>query len=253
MEKLKIEGNGDARLSVIIPTLNEARNITETICRLKQVGCRDILIIDGNSVDGTVESAQRLGAKVVMQHGKGKGSALRQAFGNGYVDGDIIIVLDADGSMDPEEIPSFVDAIRSGAEIVKGSRFLPKGQSDDITAMRKVGNKLLVSILNFLFLTKYTDLCYGYMAFRKEAIKRISPRLTSEDFEIETEICIRAKELGIKVAEVPSFERARRYGESNLHSFKDGFRILRVIVRESLLGGTLNDISSFDNTSSNMQ
>jgi glycosyltransferase involved in cell wall biosynthesis len=250
---LKTEKDGDASISVIIPTLNEARNITEVIYKLKQVGCRDILIIDGNSVDGTSERAKRLGAKVVVQDGKGKGLALRQAFSNGYVDGDIIIILDADGSMDPEEIPSFVSAIKSGAEVVKGSRFLPKGQSEDITVMRRIGNKLLVGILNSLFLTRYTDLCYGYIAFRREALKRISSRLTSNDFEIETEICIRAKELEMKVVEVPSFEHARRYGESNLNTFKDGFRILRLIVRESLSGGTLNAVSSFDHMLSSMQ
>jgi glycosyltransferase involved in cell wall biosynthesis len=232
---LKTEDDGNAGLSVIIPTLNEASNITELIYELKKLGCRDILIVDGNSVDGTAERAKKLGVKVIMQDGKGKGAALRQAFDNGYVEGDIIIILDADGSMDPEEIPSFVSAIRSGAEIVKGSRFLPKGQSDDMTALRRVGNKLLVGILNSLFLTRYTDLCYGYMAFRREAIKRISSLLTSKNFEIETEICIRAKKLGIKVSEVPSFERARLHGESNLNSFKDGFRILKLIVRESLL------------------
>jgi hypothetical protein len=102
-------------------------------------------------------------------------------------------------------------------------------------------------------LTRYTDLCYGYIAFRREALKRISSRLTSNDFEIETEICIRAKELEMKVVEVPSFEHARRYGESNLNTFKDGFRILRLIVRESLSGGTLNAVSSFDHMLSSMQ
>jgi glycosyltransferase involved in cell wall biosynthesis len=253
MKKWKIEDDGDASISIIIPTLNEAENIDEVIYKLRQVGCRDILIIDGNSVDGTVERAKRLGAKVVMQDGRGKGLALRQAFANGYVDGDIIIIMDADGSMDPGEIPRFVRAIKSGAGVAKGSRFLPKGQSEDITAMRRVGNKLLVGILNFLFLTKYTDLCYGFIAFGRGALRRISPRLTSEYFEIEAEVCIRAKKLGIKVVEVPSFERARRCGKSNLNTFKDGFRILELIVRESLLGGTSNAALQFDHTLSSTQ
>lgn len=235
IKELNIENNSDARISIIIPTLNEAKNIGEVIYKLKQVGCRDILIVDGNSVDGTAEYARKLGAKVIIQNGKGKGLALRQAFCNGYVDGDIIIILDADGSMDPEEVPLFVSAIKSGAEVAKGSRFLPQGQSEDMTAIRRLGNKLLVGILNSLCLTKYTDLCYGYIAFSRDALRRISPRLTSDKFEIETEVCIKAKELGIKVVEVPSFEHARRYGESNLNTFRDGFRILSFIVRESLL------------------
>jgi glycosyltransferase involved in cell wall biosynthesis len=236
LEKLKIDGDGDASISVIIPTLNEVNNISEVIYKLKQVGCHDILVVDGNSVDGTAEYARRLGAKVVTQNGRGKGLALRQAFGNGYLDGDIVIIMDADGSMDPEEVPMFVSAIKSGAEVVKGSRFLPKGQSEDMSATRRVGHRLLVGILNFLFLTSYTDLCYGYIAFRRDALRRISSRLTSQNFEIETEVCIKSKELGINVVEVPSFERARRYGESNLNTFRDGFRILAFIIRESLLG-----------------
>ena len=231
---MNIENNSDARISIIIPTLNEAKNIGEVIQKLKQVGCRDILIVDGNSVDGTAEYARKLGAKVIMQNGKGKGLALRQAFCNRYVDGDIIIILDADGSMDPEEVPTFVSAIESGAEVAKGSRFLPHGQSEDMSAVRRVGNKLLVGILNFLCLTNYTDLCYGYIAFRRDALRRISPRLTSDNFEIETEVCIKAKELGIKVVEVPSLERMRQHGNSNLSTFRDGFRILALIVRESL-------------------
>lgn len=235
IKELNIENNSDARISIIIPTLNEVKNIGEVIYKLKQVGCRDILVVDGKSVDGTAEYARKLGAKVIMQNGKGKGLALRQAFRNGYVDGDIIIILDADGSMDPEEVPTFVSAIESGAEVAKGSRFLPQGQSEDMSAVRRVGNKLLVGILNFLCLTNYTDLCYGYIAFRRDALRRISPRLTSDNFEIETEVCIKAKELGIKVVEVPSFERMRQHGNSNLNTFRDGFRILAFIVRESLL------------------
>lgn len=235
IKELNIENNSDARISIIIPTLNEVKNIGEVIYKLKQVGCRDILVVDGKSVDGTAEYARKLGAKVIMQNGKGKGLALRQAFRNGYVDGDIIIILDADGSMDPEEVPTFVSAIESGAEVAKGSRFLPRGQSEDMSAIRRVGNKLLVGILNFLCLTNYTDLCYGYIAFRRDALRRISPRLTSDNFEIETEVCIKAKELGIKVVEVPSFERMRQHGNSNLNTFRDGFRILAFIVRESLL------------------
>jgi len=234
--ELNTKSCSDASISVIIPTLNEVRNIGEVMYKLKQVGCHHVLIVDGNSHDGTPEHAKRLGAKVITQNGKGKGSALRQAFDDEYVNSDIVVVLDADGSMDPGEIPMFVDAIKSGAEVAKGSRFLPEGQSEDMTALRRVGNKILVWISNFMCLTNYTDLCYGYIAFRRDALRRISSRLRSEKFEIETEVCIRAKEFGIRVVEVPSLEHARRYGFSNLNTFTDGFRILAFIVKESLLG-----------------
>lgn len=232
---MKAENNCNLRVNAIVPTLNEEESISDLIYRLRRVGCHNILIVDGNSSDGTVDKARRLGAEVIFQNGKGKGGALREAFERGCFDGDVIMILDADGSMDPEEIPSFAEAIKSGADVAKGSRFLGTGRSEDITPMRRVGNRILTGVLNFICMTKYTDLCYGYMAFKKEALKKISPHLRSENFEIETEICIKAKDLGLNVVEVPSFERARLYGQSNLKTFKDGFRILKLILRESLL------------------
>lgn len=228
----------DVRVNVVIPTLNEKENIADVIFKLRQVGCQKILIVDGNSTDGTAETARRLGAEVIVQNGKGKGGALRQAFCEGCFDGDIVMILDADGSMDPAEIPSFTQMIESGADIVKGSRFLPTGQSEDMTPMRRVGNTILTGVLNFIYFTKYTDLCYGYMAFRKEALKELAAHLESQNFEIETEICIKAKELGLRIVEVPSFEHRRRSGATNLRSFKDGFRILSLILRESLMNGS---------------
>jgi hypothetical protein len=135
--------------------------------------------------------------------------------------------------MDPEEIPLYIEAIKSGADVVKGSRFLPKGKSEDLTTLRWIGNKFLTGITNVLFLTKYTDLCYGYMAFKKDALGNLNPCLKGQNFEIETEICVKAKTLGLKVVEVPSFERVRIYGESKLRAVKDGVNILRAILLES--------------------
>jgi glycosyltransferase involved in cell wall biosynthesis len=233
----QVKGNSlrDTRVNIIIPTLNEGKNVFDIMNRLKDVGCNNILIIDGHSKDCTVELARKLGAHVILQNGKGKGGALRQAFGES-LDGEVIAIMDADGSMDPEELWLYVEAVKNGADVVKGSRFLPCGGSDDMTPMRRVGNRILTGVFNFLFLTKYTDLCYGYMAFRKEALDRLSSNLKSENFEIETEICVKSKMLGLRVLEIPSFERARLHGASKLSSFGDGFRILALILRESLIG-----------------
>jgi glycosyltransferase involved in cell wall biosynthesis len=175
-----------------------------------------------------------LGARVIIQNGQGKGGALREAFENSCPNGDVIVIMDADGSMAPEEISLFAKAVKTGADVVKGSRFLPQGGSEDLTPMRRVGNMILTGILNFLFLTDYTDLCYGYIAFKKEALDRLSNHLVSENFEIETEICIKSKNLGLSVLEIPSFERARLYGKSNLRTFKDGLSILKLLLREAL-------------------
>jgi glycosyltransferase involved in cell wall biosynthesis len=227
------KGNADgAEVDVIIPTRNEGENIAQVIHELKALGYHNILIIDANSNDKTVDIARSLGAKVVFQEGRGKGAALRQAFIHEWVDGDVVVMMDADGSMSAAEIPRFVKALCSGADVVKGSRFLPFGYSEDLTLIRRVGNRILLALVNILWGTSYTDLCYGFGAFRKRALTKLSPHLASINFEIETEICIKARKLGLKVIEIPSIELRRNGGKSNLSTFGDGFRILRSIIRE---------------------
>jgi glycosyltransferase involved in cell wall biosynthesis len=224
----------DVRVNVIIPTLNEGKNISDIITRLKMIGCKEILIVDGNSEDNTVETARKLGARVIRQNGNGKGHALRQAFEDSCLNGNVVVIMDGDGSMDPEEISKFVEALTDGVDVVKGSRFMSHGGSEDITPIRRVGNKILTKMLNFLFLTSYTDLCYGFIAFDREALNKLSGNLASKNFEIETEICIKSKILGLNVIEIPSVERTRRYGVSNLNTFVDGFKIMSLLLREAL-------------------
>ena len=216
-------------ISIVMPTLNEARAIGGV---LRDVNGRayDVLVVDGNSKDGTAEIARRLGARVLVQNGRGKGAALREAFD--IVDGDIIVMIDADGSMQPSEIDLYVRALASGADVVKGSRFLPGGRSDDISIFRRLGNIFFLSLVNLLWSTNYTDLCYGFTGFRKDALKKLYPYLESKSFEIETEIFIKAKRMGLKVVEVPSVEYRRKHGKSNLNSVRDGLRILRRIFLE---------------------
>jgi glycosyltransferase involved in cell wall biosynthesis len=219
-------------VGVVIPTLNEEKNIEDVLFGLKNLGYYDILVVDGMSKDETTKIARRNGVKVVLQIGKGKGSAIRQGLGNGNLDADAIVIMDADGSMDPEEIPRLVEALNSGADIAKGSRFLKAGYSYDMSSLRRIGNKLMVSVVNFLWSAKYTDLCYGFAAFNRRAIEKMVPFLKSQNFEIETEIFLKALDLGLVVKEVPSTEFERKNGKSNLHSFRDGLKILRTIAEE---------------------
>ncbi len=219
-------------VGIVIPALNEEKNIEDVLCRLNDFGYDNVLVIDGQSKDNTVKVATEHGAKVVLQSGQGKGSAIRQVLSNRYFDVDAIVLMDADGSMDPAEIPMFMEALNSGADIVKGSRFLKDGRTYDMDATRRFGNSLLMLILNFLWSAKYTDLCYGYAVFNKKAVEKLAPVLESDGFEIETEIFIKALDLGLVVKEVPSVEYERKHGTSNLHAFKDGCRILKTIFRE---------------------
>ena len=229
MEKIE-----NSCVTVIIPTLNEEENIAEVIHELKHLGFLNLLIIDGNSQDRTVTIAKKLGVKVIHQNGKGKGNALRQAFSHNRQNGDydVVVIMDADGSMNPKEIFSLIEALKERVDLVKASRFMLQGYSNDMSLVRRIGNTLFVLLVNSFWSANYTDLCYGFAAFSKGAIEKLYPHLKSTNFEIETEMFIKAKKLELKVVEVPSVELRRKHGKSNLNAVKDGFRILKTIVRE---------------------
>jgi glycosyltransferase involved in cell wall biosynthesis len=225
------------RVSVIIPAMNEARNLPHVLAALP-AGLHEVILVDGNSTDGTPAAARRLrpGIRVIGQTRKGKGNAL--ACGFAAATGDIIVMIDADGSTDPAEIPAFVDALTSGADFAKGSRFAPGAGSADITPLRRLGNRILGLAVNTLYRTRYTDLCYGYNAFWATAVPAFGLRPDStakawgDGFEIETLINLRAAAAGLNITEVPSYEHARIHGTSNLNTFRDGRRVLRTIITE---------------------
>jgi glycosyltransferase involved in cell wall biosynthesis len=169
--------------------------------------------------------------KIVHQEGRGKGDALRAGFE--ACKGEIIVMIDADGSTDGAEIARFVGALVTGADYVKGSRFAAGGGTDDITFTRRCGNWILSTLVNRLFGTRYTDLCYGYNAFWARHLPALS--VDCDGFEVETVMNIRAAKAGLRVHEVPSHEHSRIHGESNLHVIGDGRRIAKVIIRERFL------------------
>jgi glycosyltransferase involved in cell wall biosynthesis len=230
------------RVSVVIPTLNEARNLPHVFAALPP-DIYEVVLVDGHSVDDTVAVARALrpDVRVVHQTRKGKGNAL--ACGFAACRGDIIVMLDADGSTDPGEIAAFVDALLAGADFAKGSRFIAGGGSTDITRVRRAGNLGLNLLVNTLYRTSYTDLCYGYNAFWRHCLDALDleagPAGPADDrmrwgdgFEIETIINTRVARAGLRVAEVASFEHPRLHGASNLNAVKDGLRVLRTILRE---------------------
>jgi glycosyltransferase involved in cell wall biosynthesis len=216
-------------VSVVIPTLNEARNLPYLFQRLPR-GLHEIIVVDGHSTDETVGVARALcpQAKIILQEGRGKGDALRCGFAAST--GDIIVMLDADGSADPEEIALFVHALQAGADFAKGSRFTGGGGSADITHVRHLGNFGLTRLVNLLFGTRYTDLCYGYNAFWRHCLPVL--RVDCDGFEVETLINLRLARSDLRVVEVPSFEEARLHGASNLRVMRDGLRVQRTILRE---------------------
>lgn len=217
------------RVSVIVPTLNEAENVGHVLPAIPG-WVDEVLLVDGGSTDGTVAAARaaRPDLRVVTELRPGKGAALRRGWEEAT--GDIIVTIDADGSTDPGEIPAFVGLLLAGADLAKGSRFLHGGGTDDMGALRRSGNWALTRVVRVLYGGRYSDLCYGYNAFWRH----VTPCFDGEadGFEIETFMNVRALRHGLQVAEVPSFERSRIHGQSNLRTFADGWRVLKTIVRE---------------------
>ncbi len=221
----------NVEVSVVIAAMNEEKNLPYVFSRLPE-GLHEVILVDGHSVDETVAVARRLrpDIRILTQSGRGKGNAMAEGFA--ACTGEIIVALDADGSTDPAEIPRFVSALCNGADFVKGSRFAQGGASTDITRARSLGNRLLGAFVNTLYGTHYTDLCYGYNAFWARCLPYL--RVDCDGFEVETLINVRVAKAGLIVHEVPSFEQVRLNGESNLHTVRDGTRVLRTIVRERL-------------------
>src|ERR1700688_1271362 len=143
------------RVSVVIPTLNEARNLPHVFAGMP-ADVHEVIVVDGHSVDDTVAVAKELwpDVRIVMQTRRGKGNAL--ACGFAAATGDIIAMVDADGSTDPSEIPRFVGVLAAGADYAKGSRFMPGAGSSDISRLRQYGNYWLNKIVNVLYGTRYT-------------------------------------------------------------------------------------------------
>ncbi|MFG2644002.1 glycosyltransferase family 2 protein [Streptomyces sp. NPDC048370] len=216
-------------VSVVIPAMNEAENLPYVFKSLPD-WIHEVVLVDGNSTDNTVHVARELrpDVKVVKQVGKGKGDALISGFA--ACTGDIIVMVDADGSADGQEIVSYVSALVGGADFAKGSRFANGGGTDDMTPIRRLGNWALCALVNRKFGARYTDLCYGYNAFWRHCLDKIT--LDCTGFEIETLINIRVVKAGLKVQEVPSHEYLRIHGVSNLNAVRDGIRVLKVILRE---------------------
>jgi glycosyltransferase involved in cell wall biosynthesis len=231
------------RVSVLVPTRNEASNLPLVFSRLP-VDIFEVIVVDGRSTDGTVDVARALlpDVRIVEQTGKGKGDAL--ALGFAAARGDIVVTLDADGSADAAEIPRFVAALVAGADFAKGSRFLHGGGSADLTWTRRMGNKALCMTANYAYGARFTDLCYGYNAFWLDCLdhlgsawpwfgEQVAKPEFGTGFEVETVINVRSVKGGLVVWEVPSYECRRLHGASNLHAVRDGLRIARTLWRES--------------------
>ncbi|MFI5036186.1 MAG: glycosyltransferase family 2 protein [Acidimicrobiales bacterium] len=221
--------SGNPTVSVVIPTLNEAGNLPYVLNTIP-AWVDQVVVVDGHSEDDTERIATLLWpeVKIVHETHRGKGAALRAGFE--AAKGDIVIAIDADGSMDGREISRFRDALLEGADYAKGSRFAPGGGSADITRFRRLGDWGICFLIRLLFGARWTDVTYGYFAIWADRLDCIP--IDSDGFEVETLIGIRVARSGLKTVEVPCFESHRIHGNSNLSAMRDGWRILVTILRE---------------------
>jgi len=254
-----VPDDAEPRVSVVIPAKNEAQNLPHVFARLPHY-LHEVILVDGASTDDTVAVARGLrpGVIVIGQTRKGKGNAL--ACGSAVATGDFIVMLDADGSTDPAEIPRFIAALKEGADFATGSRFIPGGGSSDITRLRRIGSYWLGKAVNLLYGMGYSDPNYGYNALRRECLSVIelqggevdgassTEMLWGDGFEVETLIHVRIAKAGLRVTEVPCFEQSRIHGASNLNAFSDGIRVLRTIHVERKRGSRSAGIAASTST-----
>jgi glycosyltransferase (TIGR04182 family) len=213
---------------ILIPTLNEEDAIAEVIGEFRAMGFEEILVIDGHSRDRTVERARAAGARVVVQSGKGKGQALKEAFD--LIESEQIVMIDGDGTYLPSEVGLLLDPVLAGrADHVMGNRF-GNLQEGALTRLNSAGNRLINFVFRIIYDVPLNDILTGYRAFTREGVRRLD--LTMAGFEIETEMTVDSVKKGLSIAEVPITYRSRTKGtRTKLNPVMDGARIIATIYR----------------------
>ena len=215
-------------ITAVVCTLNEAPNLIHVLPRIPAY-VDEVLLVDGHSTDGTVELARSLrpDIRVLYQEGSGKGEAMR--YGVEQAAGDIIVMLDADGETDPQDMAKFIEPLMQGSDWTKGSRFTTGWKHKPLH--RLLGNFVIANTCNVLYGTRFSDLCSGYNAFWKNVLDRAY--LWSDDgWNYEPLMIARALRAGLKVVEVPQTFRGRVGEESKLGSWGQGTTAIRVLFRE---------------------
>lgn len=216
------------KVSLIIPTLNEGKNIAKVLEGVPFF-VDEVIVVDGNSTDGTYEIAERHGC-IVLGDGIGKGAAIIKGVKKST--GKFIVIMDGDQSHRPKEMSAMIEKLAQGYDICLASRFIRGGRTNDMSLVRAAGNAFFVWIVNSIWSIKLTDLCYGYRALRKNSFDSL--QLKSRGFSIDAEMTIQAVKHDLKIIEVPSFEKKRRHGKGKLRPLADGLSIIRTIMREAV-------------------
>jgi len=218
------------RITVVIPALNEALTIADIINRSRPYST-DILVVDGHSKDATVEIARSLGTRIVYDHRKGKGEAIRTVIG--HLVREVTVFIDADGSHDPDDIPALVRPILEGsADHVSGSRLI--GGSSELhggfdECFRLMGSSFITACINHRFNVKLSESQNGFRAIRTEVLRSLD--LEENITTIEQEMIIKTLKKGYRMAEVPTHEHTRKAGYSKIDVKKVAFRYVYSMIK----------------------
>ena len=225
-------GTGSAAdaITVVIPTLNEALTVADIIIRCRPYST-DILVVDGHSADNTAGIAASLGVRVIFDHGKGKGEAIRTAIE--HVQREITVFIDADGSHDPDDIPALVQPLLEGrADHVSGSRLI--GGSSELhggfdECFRLMGSSLITACINHRFKVRLSESQNGFRAIRTEILRSLG--LEEDITTIEQEMIIKTLKKGHRMAEVPTHEHKRKAGCSKIDLKKVALRYVYSMIK----------------------
>ena len=225
-------------LVVLLPSRNEEAGISEVIDRIpveeiRNIGytCR-IVVVDGYSTDSTCEIALSKGVELIRQSkGIGKGNGVREALGklynNKHGEGDILVMMDADATYSPEDLPRFIDELTQ-FEVVWGSRLRGSIERGAMSFTNNLGNRILSMAASIVFLRRTTDLCTGYWGFRAGSLQKLT--LTADGFNLEADLFGSVVKGGMSTKEIP-IDYANREGESSLKWYSDGPRILWMTIK----------------------
>ena len=228
-------------VSIVIPARNESGNIENAILRMPKFSKnQEIIFVEGNSTDDTWDAIQKIkqkydhshNIKITQQSGKGKGDAVRKGFG--MATGDILMILDADLTMPPEELPKFYNAIAGyKGDFINGSRLVYAMDEKAMRFLNRLGNKFFSQAFTWLLEQKFRDtLCGTKVLFRKDYEKLIINRKFFGDFDPfgDFDLLFGAYKLNLKIVEIPIRYKDRTYGDTNISRFKHGFMLLQMCL-----------------------
>ncbi len=218
-----------ADVCVLLPTYNEAETIGDVVVSYREHGFTDILVVDGDSTDGTRRVAAEHGAEVIIQSGTGKGQAIREAVET--IDAEYVLMADGDGTYRAEDAETMLGPLDDGYEHVIGDRFADM-HSGAMTRLNQTGNHIINWAFGLIHRQNLHDILSGYRAFTRASFERMT--LTADGFGIETEMAVECVKRDIPTAVVPVSYLPRPYGSStNLHPLRDGSVIFLELYRRA--------------------